>query len=100
VENNKSFFWTQGIIVILLCLTGTVSIGFMMLVRPKISEAQSYQNININDVAANTGTQERIEQFKTTMLTTWQKEAQAKGIITDVPSRFQGATIKSYCPDF
>jgi peptidoglycan/xylan/chitin deacetylase (PgdA/CDA1 family) len=28
------------------------------------------------------------------MLTTWQKEAQAKGIITDVPSRFQGATIK------
>lgn len=95
MENNKSFFWPQGIIIILLCLTGTVSIGFMMLVRPKISEAQSYKNINLNHIAANTSTQERIEQFKTAMLTTWQKEAQAKGMITDVPSRFQGTTIKA-----
>jgi peptidoglycan/xylan/chitin deacetylase (PgdA/CDA1 family) len=95
VENNKSFLWPQGILVVLLCLTGTVGIGLMMLFRPKISEAQSQQSINTNDIAAYVGTQERIEQFKASMLTTWQKEAQAKGIITDVPSRFQGATIKA-----
>lgn len=95
MENNKSFFWHQGILVILLCLTGTVGIGVMMFLRPNTSEAQNNQIINNNKIAANLGTQQRIEQFKTSMLTTWQKEAQAKGIITDVPSRFQGATIKS-----
>ncbi|GCL36235.1 polysaccharide deacetylase [Sphaerospermopsis reniformis] len=94
MENNKSFFWTQGILIVLLCLTGTLGIGLMMLVRANTSKAQNNQRININEIAANTGTQQRIEKFKAAMLTTWQKEAQAKGIITDVPSRFQGATIK------
>jgi peptidoglycan/xylan/chitin deacetylase (PgdA/CDA1 family) len=94
VENNKSFFWPQGILIVLLCLTGTLGIGLMMLVRANTSKAQNNQRININEIAANTGTQQRIEKFKAAMLTTWQKEAQAKGIITDVPSRFQGATIK------
>lgn len=94
MENNKSFFWPQGILIILLCLTGTLGIGLMMLVRANTSKAQNNQRIKINKIAANTGTQQRIEKFKAAMLTTWQKEAQAKGIITDVPSRFQGATIK------
>ncbi len=94
MENNKSFFWPQGILIVLLCLTGTLGIGLMMLVRANTSKAQNNQRININEIAANTGTQQRIEKFKAAMLTTWQKEAQAKGIITDVPSRFQGATIK------
>jgi peptidoglycan-N-acetylglucosamine deacetylase len=94
VENDKSFFWSQGILIILLCLTGTLGIGLMMLVRANTSESQYNQRININEITADKGTQERIEKFKTAMLTTWEKEAQAKGIITDVPSRFQGATIK------
>lgn len=94
MENNKSFFWPQGILIVLLCLTGTLGIGLMMLVRANTSKAQNNQRIKINEIAANTGTQQRIEKFKAAMLTTWQKEAQAKGIITDVPSRFQGATIK------
>nr|WP_242027432.1 polysaccharide deacetylase family protein [Sphaerospermopsis sp. FACHB-1094] len=80
--------------IVLLCLTGTLGIGLMMLVRANTSKAQNNQHIKINEIAANTGTQQRIEKFKAAMLTTWQKEAQAKGIITDVPSRFQGATIK------
>nr|WP_255427155.1 polysaccharide deacetylase family protein [Sphaerospermopsis sp. LEGE 00249] len=80
--------------IVLLCLTGTLGIGLMMLVTANTSESQNNQRININEIAANTGTQQRIEKFKAAMLTTWQKEAQAKGIITDVPSRFQGATIK------
>ena len=95
MENNKSFFWPQGILIVLLCLTGTLGIGLMMLVRANTSKAQNNQRININEIAANTGTQQRIEKFKAAMLTTWQKEAQAKGIITDVPSRFQGVTIKA-----
>lgn len=94
MENDKSFFWSQGILIILLCLTGTLGIGLMMLVRANTSESQYNQRININEITADKGTQERIEKFKTAMLTTWEKEAQAKGIITDVPSRFQGATIK------
>ncbi|WP_309225750.1 polysaccharide deacetylase family protein [Sphaerospermopsis sp. LEGE 08334] len=94
-KNNKSFFWTQGILIVLLCLTGTLGIGLMMLVRANTSEAQNNQRINFNEIAANTVTQQRIEKFKAAMLTTWQKEAQAKGIITDVPSRFQGVTIKA-----
>nr|WP_199306651.1 polysaccharide deacetylase family protein [Anabaena sphaerica] len=79
----------------MLCLTGTVGIGLMMLVKPNASEAQNSQNISINDIVTNIGTQERIEQLKATMLTTWQREAQAKGIAADVPSSFQGVTIKA-----
>ena len=94
MENKKSFFLSQGILIILLCFTGTLGIGLMMLVRANTAESQYKQGININKIAADKGTQERIEKFKAAMLTTWQKEAQAKGIITDVPSRFQGATIK------
>ncbi|WP_413175201.1 polysaccharide deacetylase family protein [Anabaena azotica] len=95
MEHNKSFFWPQGILITLLCLTGTVGIGFMMLVKPTISDARSRFNIGNNDIAANVGTQQRIEAFKATILTSWQQEAQAKGINTDVPSRFQGETIKA-----
>ena len=95
MEHNKSFFWPQGILITLLCLTGTVGIGFMMLVKPNISDAQSRHDISSNDIAANVGTQQRIEAFKATILTSWQQEAQEKGITTDVPSRFQGETIKA-----
>ncbi|TAE60953.1 MAG: polysaccharide deacetylase family protein [Nostocales cyanobacterium] len=95
MENKKLLLWPQGILIVLLCLTGTVGIGLMMLLRPKISEAQSQENINVNNITVNVGTQKRVEQFKTAMLTTWQQEAQAKGIVTDVPSRLQGATIKT-----
>jgi peptidoglycan/xylan/chitin deacetylase (PgdA/CDA1 family) len=95
VENKKSFFWPQGILIVLLCLTGTVGIGLMMFLKPIASEAQNSQNIITNDITANVETQERIEKFKSAMLTTWQHEAQAKGIITDVPSSFQGVTIKA-----
>jgi peptidoglycan/xylan/chitin deacetylase (PgdA/CDA1 family) len=95
VENNKSLFWTQGILIALFGLVGTLGIGFMMLVKPNASDAQSSREPIINDnVTAKVGTQERIEEFKAIMLTTWQQEAQFKGVAPDVPSRFQGVTIK------
>lgn len=96
MEKNKSFFWPQGILIILVGLTGSLSLGLMMLLKPNISDAQSSQNVvKVNDIAANGGTQQRIEQLKAVMLTSWQQEAQAKGIAHDVPRRFQGVTIKA-----
>jgi len=67
----------------------------MMLLRPNASEAQSSQSININNnLVAKVGTQKRIEGLKATMLTSWQQEAQAKGLGYALATRFQGAVIK------
>ncbi|WP_392532708.1 polysaccharide deacetylase family protein [Nostoc sp. C117] len=95
MENNKSFLWPEGILIALLALSGVFGVGFMMLLRPNTSEAQSRPTINVNDVAANIGTQQRIEKFKAVMLTSWQQQAQVKGLSYPVPSRFQGAIIES-----
>lgn len=66
----------------------------MILFKAKISDAQSQGVVVKNkDIAANVKTQQRLEEFKTEMLTTWQQEAQAKGVSTDVPSNFQGIVI-------
>jgi peptidoglycan/xylan/chitin deacetylase (PgdA/CDA1 family) len=94
VENNKSFFGTQGILIVILGLAGTLSIALMILFKAKISDAQN-QNVIVKnkDIAANIKTQQRLEEFKTEMLTSWQQEAQAKGFSTDVPSNFQGIVI-------
>jgi peptidoglycan/xylan/chitin deacetylase (PgdA/CDA1 family) len=95
VENNKSFLWPEGILIALLALGGIFSLGFMMLLRPNTSEAQSRQHINLIDVSANAGTQQRIERLKTAMLKSWQQEAQAKGLSYPVPLRFQGGIIQA-----
>ncbi|MBE9250428.1 polysaccharide deacetylase family protein [Dolichospermum sp. LEGE 00240] len=94
MEDNKSFFGTQGILIAILGLTGTLSIALMILFKAKISDAQIQGVIVKNkDIAASVKTQQRLEEFKTEMLTTWQQEAQAKGVSTDVPSHFQGIVI-------
>ncbi|MBD2439939.1 polysaccharide deacetylase family protein [Nostoc sp. FACHB-110] len=95
MENNKSLLWPQGILIALLALGATLSVGVMMLIRPNTSEAQSSQIINDNNnLVAKVGTQKRIESLKTTMLTSWQQEAQAKGLGYNLAARFQGAIIK------
>jgi peptidoglycan-N-acetylglucosamine deacetylase len=97
VENNKSFLWPEGILIALLALGGVFSLAFMMLLRPNASEAQNRNrsSTNVKDVSANAGTQQRIEKLKTAMLTTWQQEAQTKGLAYPIPSRFQGAIINA-----
>ncbi|MBW4556582.1 MAG: polysaccharide deacetylase family protein [Trichormus sp. ATA11-4-KO1] len=96
MENNKSFLWPQGILIALLALSATLSIGLMLLIKPNASEAQSRQSIkNINSIAAKVGTQQRIEGLKATMLTSWQQEANTKGFASAAPPSFQGATIKA-----
>nr|WP_242054780.1 polysaccharide deacetylase family protein [Nostoc flagelliforme] len=67
----------------------------MMLLRPNTSEAQSRPTINVKDVSANVGTQQRIEKLRAVMLTSWQQEAQTKGLAYPIPSRFQGEIIKA-----
>ena len=94
MENNKSFFGTQGILIALVGLTGTLSIALMILFKNKTSEAQNQSiSVEINNTNANVKTQQRLEELKTEMLTSWQQQAQAKGFSTDVPSNFQGIVI-------
>ncbi|WP_414754431.1 polysaccharide deacetylase family protein [Anabaena sp. CCY 9910] len=98
MENNKSFLWPQGILFALLALSASLSVGVMMLLKPNASDAQSrvnINNINITSTPAKAGTQQRIEKFKSMMLTSWQQEAKTKGLSYAVPTRFQGATIKT-----
>ncbi|NEU74839.1 polysaccharide deacetylase family protein [Hassallia byssoidea VB512170] len=93
MENNKSFFWSQGIIIALLALGSSLSLGLMMPINPKASEAKSEISINSNKKHISIETTQRIEQFKSAMLRTWQQEAKVKGLAYSVPQRFQGVTI-------
>ncbi|MBN3948573.1 MAG: polysaccharide deacetylase family protein [Nostoc sp. NMS7] len=95
MENNKSFLWPEGILIALLALGGVFSLAFMTLLRPNTSEAQNRQSINIKDVAANVGTQQRIQILKAAMLTIWQQEAQVKGLSYPIPSSSQGVIINA-----
>ena len=80
--------------MIVICLAGTLGIGFMILGKPNASKAQSNSTIDSNDLTVDVGTQKRIEELKTVMLNSWQKEAQSKGVITDVPRRLQGKVFE------
>jgi peptidoglycan/xylan/chitin deacetylase (PgdA/CDA1 family) len=91
VESNKSFFWSQGIIIALLALGSSLSLGLMMPINPKASKAKSEISINLGSTPIETI--QRIEQLKSAMLRSWQLEAKAKGLAYSVPQRFQGATI-------
>ncbi|MCV3216546.1 polysaccharide deacetylase family protein [Plectonema radiosum NIES-515] len=93
MENNKSFFWSQGIIIALLALGSSLSLGLMMPINRKASEAKSETSINLVSENTRIQTTQRIEQLKSAMLRTWQQEAKAKGIAYSVPQRFQGVTI-------
>ncbi|WP_414527430.1 polysaccharide deacetylase family protein [Nodularia chucula] len=95
MENNKSFLWPQGILIALLFLSAAFSMSIMLLIRLHASEAQSQRStgININLSPAKVGTQQQLEGFKATMLTSWQKEANTKGFASTAPVSFQGITI-------
>jgi peptidoglycan-N-acetylglucosamine deacetylase len=96
VENNKSFFGIQGILIAILGVTGSLSIAYMILFKANTSDAQ-IKNVNVTDkdIVANVKTQQQLEEFKTEMLTSWQQAAQAKGFATDVPSNFQGVVLNA-----
>ncbi|KZL48877.1 polysaccharide deacetylase [Nodularia spumigena CENA596] len=96
MENNKLFLWPQGILIALVALSVTFSVGLMLLIKPNASEAQSRPSIDMNNLyAAKVGTQQRIEGFKAIMLTSLQQEANIKGFASAAPPSFQGAIIKA-----
>jgi peptidoglycan-N-acetylglucosamine deacetylase len=93
-KNKKSFIWPQGVLLALVGLAATLTLGFMSPIKPNISIAQiGGQTIKGDSAVVQVPTQERVEQFKTQMLNSWQLEANAKGVVYDLPSRFKGATI-------
>ncbi|MEH1794716.1 MULTISPECIES: polysaccharide deacetylase family protein [unclassified Nostoc] len=89
MEDNKSFFGVQKILMALLVLSTTT----MMLIKSRSSEAQSTENINVNNPPAKIGIQQQIEELKAIMLKSWQQQAQTKGLTYAVPPSFQGKTI-------
>jgi len=95
VEEKKSFFGIQKILVTLLVLSTALSVGAMMLIKSSSSEAQSTDNINVSNLPAKVGTQQMIEDLKATMLRIWQEQAQIRSLSYPVPLRFQGETIEA-----
>ncbi|MEH2454048.1 polysaccharide deacetylase family protein [Nostoc sp.] len=95
MEENKSFFGLQKILITLLVLSAGLSAGTMMLIKSSSSEAESTKNINVNNLPVKVGTQQQIEELKATMLNSWQQLVQVKGFSYAVPQRFQGAIVDS-----
>ncbi|MDZ7964396.1 MAG: polysaccharide deacetylase family protein [Nostoc sp. DedQUE08] len=93
MDDNKSFFGLQKILVTLLVLSGSVSVSTMMLIKSSSSNAQSTENINVNNQPSKVGIQQQIEELKATMLRSWQQQVQTKGFSYTVPQRFQGAIV-------
>ncbi|MEH1906982.1 MAG: polysaccharide deacetylase family protein [Nostoc sp.] len=95
MQDYKSFFGLQKILITLLVLSASLSVSTMMLIKSSSSEAQTTENINVNNLPAKVGTQQQIEELKATMLRSWQQQAQTKGLSYAVPLRFQGEVVQS-----
>ncbi|MBD2523004.1 polysaccharide deacetylase family protein [Nostoc sp. FACHB-133] len=91
MEDNKSFFSVQKILIALLVLSTTT----IIFIKSRSSEAQSTENINVNNLPAKVGAQQQIEELKATMLKIWQQQAQIKGLSYTVPLSFQGAIVSA-----
>ncbi|MEH1833723.1 MAG: polysaccharide deacetylase family protein [Nostoc sp.] len=94
MQDNKSFFGLQKILITLLVLSASLSVITMMFIKSSSSEAQSTENIN-NNLPAKVGIEQHIEELKAVMLKSWQQQAQTKGLSYAVPLRFQGAIVES-----
>ncbi len=109
MENNKSFLWPQGLLIALLFLSATFSMGVMLLIRLNASGSlggdswrkeafaamrQKQQSGDISNLSpVKVGTQQRIKELKASMLTSWQQEANNRGLGSSAPVSFQGSTI-------
>ncbi|MEH2150378.1 polysaccharide deacetylase family protein [Nostoc sp.] len=93
MNDNKSFSGLQKILITLLVLSGILSASTMMLIKSSSSDAQSTENINVNNLQSKVGIQQQIEELKAAMLKSWEQQVQTKGISYTVPLRFQGAIV-------
>ncbi|WP_392535901.1 polysaccharide deacetylase family protein [Nostoc sp. C117] len=89
MEENKSFFSLQKVLIMLLVLSASA----MILIKSRSSEAESTENRNVNNLPIKVGIQQQLEELKSTMLKSWQQQAQIKGLSYAVPPRFQGAIV-------
>ncbi|AVH69938.1 polysaccharide deacetylase family protein [Nostoc sp. 'Lobaria pulmonaria (5183) cyanobiont'] len=95
MDDNRSFFGLQKILVTLLVLSGSVSASTMMLIKSSSSNAQSTENTNVNNLPIKVGIQQQIEELKAIMLQSWQQQVQTKGFSYTLPQRFQGAIVNA-----
>ncbi|MEH2056882.1 MAG: polysaccharide deacetylase family protein [Nostoc sp.] len=65
------------------------------MIKINFLKVLSQQSVNVNNITANVGTQQRVEELKAAMLTGWQQQAQVKGFSDSIPSSFQGAIIEA-----
>ena len=93
--NNKPSLWTSVKLVWLLIFCGSLSVILIILNQKNILQVQSKKTLNVNNIATNLVAQQRVEEFKTVMLKSWQQEAQVKGFSDSIPSSFQGAIIEA-----
>ena len=93
--NNKPILWTPAKLVGLLALCSSFSLSLIFLIKINLFKALSQQSVNVNNITADVGTQQRVEELKAAMLTSWQQQAQIKGFSDSIPSSFQGAIIDS-----
>ncbi|MEM9922892.1 MAG: polysaccharide deacetylase family protein [Cyanobacteria bacterium P01_D01_bin.50] len=94
MENKKSLVLPQGILIALTALCGSFALGFMLPINRNKINANSKQQIKVENIKAASGSLSRIKEFKGAMLATWQQEAISKGLFHTVPKRFHGTTIK------
>lgn len=93
MENNKSFVWPQGLVMALIGVGSCVGVGLLMSISLKALNNEINHKINFKNTEVKGGTRQRIEKIKSAMLSSWQQQAQEKGISYSVPARFQGVTI-------
>ncbi|MDM9380893.1 polysaccharide deacetylase family protein [Chlorogloeopsis sp. ULAP01] len=93
MENNKSFIWPQGILLALIALSGSLSLGLIVPMSLKSFNVETTNAIDFKDVEIKGGTQARLNQFKLAMLTSWQQQARVKGLSYNIPARFQGVIV-------
>ena len=97
MEKNKSFAWPQGILIGLAALGGALSFGLIAPMKSSFFELGTTNAVDATpeELVAKPQTHRQIEYFKSAMLASWQKEAQAKGLVHTVPKSFFGKTINS-----
>ena len=97
MEKNKSFAWSQGILIGLAALGSVLSFSLVIPIKPNIFELDTTNAVDTTPekLASKPQTHKQIQYFKSAMLASWQKEAQAKGLLQTAPKRFSGKTINS-----
>ncbi|MEH1873569.1 MAG: polysaccharide deacetylase family protein [Nostoc sp.] len=78
----------------MLILSSSFSLSLIIFIKTNVFKAAKPQKI-VNNLIANVETQQRVEELKAAMLTSWQQQAQVNGFSDSIPSIFQSSIIES-----